>query len=300
MNITQELSMIRIGAHVPIAGGVFNAPKSAAALGAKAFALFVANPRMWKAPPLDPKAVDLFKEALDAEGYLPEHIVPHDSYLINLGNKDTAKREKSYTAFLTEMKRCEQLGLQCLNAHPGSHVGEAGETGCLARIAECLNRALDATKGVRILLENTAGQGTTVGYKFEHLAEIISMVEDKSRIGICFDTCHGHAAGYDIRTKEAYENTMKELDSTVGLHSLKALHLNDAKSDFGSRVDRHHSIGKGTLGLEPFRFIVNDPRLDEIPMILETIDDTLWKEEIALLYSLIKTKRKAEKGGKTP
>ncbi|MBD3320598.1 MAG: deoxyribonuclease IV [Chitinivibrionales bacterium] len=280
--------MIRIGAHVETTGGIFNAPANARRLRARAFALFLTNPRTWNSPPLELSVIDRFWKAMEKQGYSPDHVVPHDNYLINLGNPDKEKLKKSYSAFLEEMKRCEQLGLMYLNTHPGSRLSETGEEKCLKRIAGCINRALDATNGVTILLENTAGQGSSVGYAFEHLAAIIDMTEDTSRIGICYDTCHGNAAGYDIRTKKAYEKTMKDLDTIIGLEYLKAMHFNDARSGFGSRVDRHESLGKGTIGLDPFCFLVNDPRLDEIPMILETARKSLWKKEIAMLYRFIK------------
>ncbi|WP_456456424.1 deoxyribonuclease IV [Thermovibrio sp.] len=276
-----------VGAHVSAAGGVFNAPLNAREIGAKAFALFTKNQRQWKAKPLTEEAVKKFKENLKKVGIKPEHVLPHDSYLINLGSPDKDKREKSLKAFIDEIERCYQLGLKFLNFHPGSSLGKVSEKECLKIVAESVNEAISKTKEVILVIENTAGQGSWIGYRFEHLAEIIEMIEDKSRIGVCLDTCHMFAAGYDIRTKEAYEETMKEFEEVVGFKYLKGMHLNDAKSELGSRVDRHHSIGKGNIGLEAFRFIMNDPRTDNIPLILETIDPSIWKEEIELLYSLI-------------
>lgn len=275
--------MKRIGAHVSAAGGVFNAPVHAKEINAQAFALFTKNQKQWQAKPLDTDTIDRFKKALADNGYAPQYVLPHDSYLINLGNPDATKRRKSLEAFTEELHRCEQLGLVYLNIHPGSHVKACSESESIALIAECINRALDATKGVTVLLENTAGQGSAVGYRFEHLAEIIEQVEDQPRVGVCYDTCHGFAAGYDIRTKETYDATMQEFDTIVGLDRLKGMHLNDAKSAFGSRVDRHHSIGQGNIGIDAFKYIMQDTRIDEIPMILETVDATIWADEIALL-----------------
>ncbi len=275
-----------IGAHVSAAGGVSNAPLNAMEIGAKAFALFTKNQRQWKAKPIPEEEVQKFKENLSKAGIETEHVLPHDSYLINLGHPVKEKREKSLNAFIDEVKRCEILGLKYLNFHPGSHLRQISETECIKLIANSINRTLEVTENVTLVLENTAGQGSNIGYRFEHLAEIIDLVEDKTRIGVCLDTCHLFAAGYDLRTKEAFEETMKKFDSIIGFQYLKGMHLNDAKSEFGSRVDRHHSIGKGNLGIEPFKFIMQDERFNNIPLILETIDPALWPEEIKLLYSL--------------
>lgn len=280
--------MKRVGAHVSAGGGVENAPLNAKAIGAKAFALFTKNQRQWKAKTLTNDNIEKFKKNCKDAGYLPEHVLPHDSYLINLGHPEKEGLEKSRDAFLDEMQRCEQLGLKLLNFHPGSHLKKIEEDACLKRIAESINIALDKTKGVTAVIENTAGQGTNMGFRFEHLAAIIDNVDDKKRVGVCLDTCHTFTAGYDLRTKKVFNATMKEFDKIVGFKYLSAMHLNDSKPDLGARVDRHHSIGKGTLGVKPFRFIMNDKRFDEIPMVLETIDDTIWAEEIKLLYSLEK------------
>ena len=280
--------MKRVGAHVSAGGGVENAPLNAKAIGAKAFALFTKNQRQWKAKPLTDDNIDKFKENCKECGYLPEHVLPHDSYLINLGHPEKEGLEKSRDAFLDEMQRCEQLGLKLLNFHPGSHLKKIEEDACLKRIAESINIALDKTKGVSAIIENTAGQGTNMGFMFEHLATIIDNVEDKDRVGVCLDTCHTFTAGYDFRTKKTFKATMDEFENIVGFKYLSAMHLNDSKPDLGARVDRHQSIGKGKLGVDPFRFIMNDKRFDEMPMVLETIDDTIWAEEIKLLYSLEK------------
>ncbi|MBD3315228.1 MAG: deoxyribonuclease IV [Chitinivibrionales bacterium] len=282
-----------VGAHVSIAGGIFNAPLNAKAIGATAFALFTKNQRRWRAKPYDPETIERFSINLKEAGYQPEHVLPHDGYLINLGNPDPDKRAQSWHAFIDELQRCSQLGLTSLNIHPGSHLSKITEEQCLAAIAESINSALQETSNVAVVLETTAGQGSNVGYRFEHLADIIEMVEDKSRIGVCLDTCHIFAAGYDIRTRTAYEKTMSEFDRVIGFSYLRGVHLNDAKVALGARVDRHQSLGKGTLGLDPFGFIMNDPRFEEIPMVLETIDEVLWPQEICRLYSLATPKAPA-------
>jgi deoxyribonuclease-4 len=275
-----------IGAHVSAAGGVENAPLNAKAIGATAFAMFTKNQRRWRAKPLDRQSVEAFKQNLADSGFTPAQVLVHDSYLINIGNADAAKRQKSFDAFIEEIRRCEVLGLSLLNIHPGSHLNQVSEEECLGIIADAVNRALAVTRGVTVVLENTAGQGTSVGYRFEHLGTIIDKVEDKTRIGICIDTCHAFAAGYDITTDEGYEDTMEIVARTVGLSYLRGMHLNDAKSPLASRVDRHHSLGKGHLGLGTFQRIMQDKRLDRIPLVLETIDDSLYAQEIALLREM--------------
>jgi deoxyribonuclease-4 len=277
-----------VGAHVSASGGVYNAPLNAQKIGAKAFALFTKNQRQWRAKPLDSETIEKFKQNLQEVGIKPKHILPHDSYLINLGHPEEEGRQKSLNAFIDELQRCEQLGLDKLNFHPGSHLKKISEEECLDRIALSMNEALRVTKDVVLVIENTAGQGSNLGYKFEHLAYLIDKCEDKSRVGVCIDTCHMFTAGYDIRTKEAYDKTWEEFDKVVGFEYLRGMHLNDSKPDLGSRVDRHHSLGKGKIGLDAFRFIMNDSRMDDIPLILETIDDTIWDKEIELLYSFIK------------
>jgi len=274
-----------VGAHVSSVGGVFNAPLNAKKIGAKAFALFTKNQRQWKAKPLEEKAIASFKENLKKSDILPTHILPHDSYLINLGHPEVEKREKSLEAFIDEVKRCELLGLDKLNFHPGSHLKKISEEESLKLVAESMNKTLEVTKDVTLVIETTAGQGSNLGYKFEHLAYLIENSIDKSRVGVCIDTCHIFAAGYDIRDKQSYEDTMKKFDTIIGFNYLKGMHINDSKSKLGSRVDRHHSIGRGELGETTFRFIMNDERLEDIPLILETIDDSIWAQEIELLYS---------------
>ncbi|MCE5226617.1 MAG: deoxyribonuclease IV [Porphyromonadaceae bacterium] len=275
-----------IGAHVSASGGVENAPLNAHEIGAKAFALFTKNQRQWKAAPLTETSIALFKERCAEFGYLPAHILPHDSYLINLGHPETEGLAKSREAFLDEMQRCEKLGLDRLNFHPGSHLSLLTTEECLARIAESINITLDQTAGVCAVIENTAGQGTNLGHTFEQLAYIIDRVEDKSRVGVCIDTAHTLAAGYDIKTTEGFTETFSKFDEIVGFSYLKGMHINDSKKDLASRVDRHDSIGKGLMGITTFTMLMNDPRFDDIPMILETPDETCWAEEIRLLYEL--------------
>ncbi len=275
-----------VGAHVSASGGVENAPVNAHTIGAKAFALFTKNQRQWFSATLSEKSIRHFKENCEKYGYGPGQILPHDSYLINLGNPDPEKLEKSRKAFLDEIHRCELLGIDRLNFHPGSHLKQIAEEECLSTIAESINKTLDKTSGVIAVIENTAGQGTNLGYRFEHLQSIIERVEDKSRVGVCIDTCHTFAAGYDIKSAEGYEKSFRQFDEIVGLQYLKGMHINDSKKDLGTRVDRHDSLGKGFIGEGLFRRIMNDPRFDNIPLILETPDDSLWPQEIEWLYSL--------------
>lgn len=275
-----------VGAHVSASGGVFNAPLNAMAIGARAFALFTKNQKQWAAKPLEEETIALFQANLAKSGILPKHVLPHDSYLINLGHPEEEKRQKSLDAFIDELHRCSQLGLDRLNFHPGSHLKEITEEECIDRIAMSMNEAIKRVEGVNLTIENTAGQGSNLGWKFEHLAAIIERIEDKSRVGVCIDTCHMFTAGYDIRTKEAYDATWGEFDRIVGFKYLKGMHINDSKPDLGSHVDRHDSIGKGKIGVDAFGYIMNDPRMDDIPLVLETIDETIWAQEIALLYSM--------------
>lgn len=277
-----------IGAHVSAGGGVENAPLNAKEIGAKAFALFTKNQKQWNALPLTAKSTDSFKKNCEEAGFLPGMILPHDSYLINLGHPEEEGLTKSREAFNDEMARCEQLGLKMLNFHPGSHLNKISPTECLSRIAQSINIALDMTNGVTAVIENTAGQGTNMGFAFEHLAEIISQVEDKSRVGVCIDTCHTFTAGYDLRTKEVFDQTFSKFEKIIGWNYLKAIHLNDSKKELASRVDRHHSVGQGFLGMDLFEILMNDHRFDNMPIILETPDDSIWAQEISLLYSLIR------------
>ncbi len=275
-----------IGAHVSAAGGVENAPLNAHNIKAKAFAVFTKNQRQWKAKPLTRQSIEAFKQNCETFGYGPQQILPHDSYLINLGHPDEDGLAKSREAFLDEFQRCEQLGLMFLNFHPGSHLRKISESESLSRVAQSINMALEKTRTVTAVIENTSGQGSNLGYRFEHLAEMIDQVEDKARVGVCLDTCHSFTAGYDLKTRDGYRDVLEQFDRIVGLKFLKAMHLNDCKKGLGSRLDRHESIGKGALGLEPFRFIMEDARLDHMPLILETPDNDRWAREIQMLYQM--------------
>lgn len=291
-----------VGAHVSASGGVDNAPLNAMKIGAKAFALFTKNQRQWVAKPLETKTIDAFLHNLELSGILPKHILPHDSYLINLGHPEAEKLEKSRDAFVDELERCTLLGLDRLNFHAGSHLVKVAkkdllyaekimdaELASLDVVAESMNRAIEATPNskVKLVIENTAGQGTNLGYKFEHLGHIIDKIEDKSRVGVCLDTCHTFTSGYDLRTREAYDKTMNTFGSIVGFEYLMGMHINDSKPPLGSRVDRHHSLGQGEIGWDAFGFIMNDERMDDIPLVLETIDENIWSQEIKALYNLI-------------
>jgi deoxyribonuclease IV len=276
-----------VGAHVSASGGVYNAPINAMAIGAKAFALFVKNQRQWTAKDLDVKTIDKWFKELEKSGIQTKHILPHDSYLINLGHPELEAREKSLNGFIHEIQRCEILKLDRLNFHPGSHLRKISEDECLDNIAVSMNKALDLTSGVKLVIENTAGQGSNLGYKFEHLAHIIDKIEDKSRVGVCIDTCHMFTAGYDIRTREAYDKTWNEFDQIVGRQYLMGMHINDSKPELGSRVDRHDSLGVGKIGWDAFKFIMNDDRMDDIPLVLETINEEIWAQEIQALYDLV-------------
>lgn len=275
-----------IGAHVSASGGVENTPLNAHRIGAKAFALFTKNQRQWAAAPLTAESIALFKQRCEEYGYRAEHILPHDSYLINLGNPEQEALEKSRVAFIDEMQRCELLGLDRLNFHPGSSLKKISDEECLGIIAESINIALDKTRGVCAVIENTAGQGSNLGYSFEQIAYIIEHVEDKSRVGVCIDTCHTYAAGYDIRSENGFKETFEHFDNVIGFKYLKGMHLNDSKKGQGSHVDRHDDLGKGELGIEPFRMIMHDVRFDHLPLILETPDEENWAQEISMLYNL--------------
>ncbi|MDI3439370.1 deoxyribonuclease IV [Erwinia sp. V90_4] len=274
-----------IGAHVSAAGGVDQAVQRAYELEATAFALFTKNQRQWRASPLTDEVISAFRLACEKYHYTPGQILPHDSYLINLGHPVSEALEKSREAFHDEVTRCMQLGLTLLNFHPGSHLHQISEEDCLKRIAESINIVLDKTEGVTAVIENTAGQGSNLGFRFEHLAAIIDGVEDKSRVGVCIDTCHAFAGGYDLRTEEECVKTFAEFERIVGFQYLRGMHLNDAKSEFNSRVDRHHSLGEGNIGKTVFSWLMKDARFDGIPMILETVNPDIWKDEIAWLKS---------------
>ena len=278
-----------IGAHVSIEGGVSNAPLKAHAIGAKAFALFTGNASRWVTKPIPEEEAERFRRHCEDFGFSADVILPHDSFLINLGSPDKKKLAMSRKAFLEEFQRCELLGLKLLNFHPGSHLNEISEEECLDLIAESINMTLDKTSGVTAVIETTAGQGSNLGFDFAHVAHIIDKVEDMSRVGVCVDTCHTYSAGYDLRSEEGYQETWRQFDEIIGAHYLRALHLNDDKREMGSRIDRHESIGHGTLGEDFFRRLVNDPRFDNMPLILETPDEAIWPEEIKWLYSQVRS-----------
>ena len=272
-----------IGAHVSASGGVENAPLNAMEIGANAFALFTKNQRQWVSAPLTAKSIELFKENCRKGGFDPRYILPHDSYLINLGNPDEEAVQKSRAAFIDEMQRCEQLGLTMLNFHPGSHLNKVSIEKCLDDIAANINLALSKTTGVVAVIENTAGQGSNVGNRFEEIRYIIDRIDDKSRVGVCLDTCHTYYAGYDILRN--YDGVFDEFEKVIGFEYLRGIHLNDTKKPLASRVDRHESVGMGLLDMEFFKRFMTDKRFDNMPIILETPDESRWAEEIALLRS---------------
>lgn len=274
-----------IGAHVSASGGVYNAPVNAHTIGATAFALFTKNQKQWVAKPLEPAEIELFKENCAKYGYTAGQILPHDSYLINLGSPNEEGLQKSRAAFIDEMRRCEQLGLDRLNFHPGSHLKEISIDECIGKIAHSINLALDKTRGVTAVIENTAGQGSNLGYTFEQLAQIIHLVEDKTRIGVCIDTCHAFAAGYDLSTELGFMQTFSEFENVIGFKYLRGMHLNDATKGVGSKVDRHSSLGQGALGIIPFQMIMRDPRFNLIPLIMETPNPEIWADELNMLRS---------------
>jgi deoxyribonuclease IV len=276
-----------IGAHVSASGGVENAPVNANMIGAKAFALFTKNQRQWFSNPLSKASIAAFRENCEKFGYKPFQILAHDSYLINLGHPEEGPLEKSRASFLDEMQRCEQLGLDRLNFHPGSHLNAIDIEECLKRMAESINIVLGKTNGVTAVIENTAGQGTNLGHTFEQLRMIIDNIEDKSRVGVCIDTCHAFTAGYDIKSGEGFKTTFQKFNEIIGFEYLKGMHLNDSKKDLGTRVDRHENIGTGFLGDETFMMLMNNKRFDNMPLILETPEESLWEAEIRKLYTLM-------------
>lgn len=275
-----------IGAHVSISGGVFNAPLNAAALGANAFAMFLKNQRQWAAKEYDDKTIDAFRANMQKCGFSPDAVLPHDSYLINLGSPDADARQKSFEAFLDEARRVEELGLKLLNFHPGSHLRQISEDDCLKLIAESMNETIEKTKEVVLVIENTAGQGSNMGYRFEHLARLIELTDNKKRVGVCLDTCHTFASGYELRDEAGFAKTFGEFERTVGFEYLRGMHINDSKGAIGSKLDRHDSLGIGTIGIDAFSFIMRDARFDGIPLVLETPNESIWADEIKLLHSL--------------
>ncbi len=272
-----------VGAHVSASGGVFNAPLNAKAIGANAFALFLKNQKQWNAKDYDDKVIDTFRTNMQECGFDAKSVLAHDGYLINLGSPEDEARAKSKAAFLDEARRAEELGLLLLNFHPGSHLRKISEDDCLKLIAESMNETLAKTKTVKLVIENTAGQGSNMGYRFEHLARLIELTDDKSRVGVCLDTCHTFAAGYELREKNGLDATFDSFDKIVGFSYLMGMHLNDSKGGLGSKLDRHDSLGVGTIGLGCFEYIMKDNRFDGIPLILETPNEAIWPDEIMML-----------------
>ena len=276
-----------IGAHISAAGGVENAPKNAAEINATAFALFTKNQKQWFAPALSAASIEAFKKICAEIGFAANAILPHDSYLINLGQPDAEKRKQSVNSFIDELKRCRALGLRLLNFHPGSHLKLVSEQEDIKLIAASVREALNTVPDVTAVFENTAGQGSNLGYTFQQLADMLEAVGMPERVGVCFDTCHGFAAGYALGTEEEFQRTFDEFDRIIGFKYLRGMHLNDAKGVLGQKLDRHAELGAGNIGLEPFARIIKDSRFDNIPLILETPDEEKWAEEIAWLKSNI-------------
>ena len=279
----------RLGSHISIAGGLDKAVERGTSIGCQTIQIFTKPSNRWDAPPLKEELIESFKSKLGESSINP--VVAHDSYLINLASPDSKALTRSREAFLVEMNRCEQLGIPYLVMHPGSHLGEGVDKG-LQTIVESFDWLHQQAEDLqmKVLLECTAGQGTNLGFKFEHLARIIDGVKDDHRLGVCLDTCHIFSAGYDISNEEAYNETWKQFDQIIGYDRLKVIHMNDSKKDFGSRVDRHEEIGKGTLGLESFRLLMNDDNIKHVPMILETPKGKDYAEDVenmALLRGLV-------------
>ncbi|KAI5185099.1 deoxyribonuclease IV [Nematocida homosporus] len=276
-----------VGAHLSIQNGIDLVVNEVERIGGKAAAMFLKNQRTFKSTPYTPATIKAFRES---SSDIKEYYLPHASYLINLAQPDPEKGERAYQMFVDDMKRCEQLGIPNLNFHPGSNVGGLPVAEACQLISSRINRALQETTGVCAVIENMAGQGKVLGVTFQEIAMMIEGVTDKSRVGVCLDTCHLFGAGYDIRTSTSFAKIMKEFDTVVGLSYLKGVHLNDSKQPLGSRRDRHESLGKGLIGLEAFSFIMNSSMFSDIPLILETPDPSIYAKEIALLYDLIKKK----------
>lgn len=276
----------KIGVHVPVIGGVRNVPLIARKLGAEAFAFFTKNQKQWKGKPLTEEDTQAFRQNLKKVGISPQLVLPHNGYLINIGNPFEEKRKKSLDSLKEEAERACLLGLETLNFHPGSHLGQLSERECLQLVASGINEVLQTIPQITLVLETTAGQGNSIGYRFEHLAELIHLCLYPERLGVCIDTCHIFAAGYELRTEEGYEETFQSFSRIIGFDKLKGVHLNDSRSPLGSKIDRHASIGRGELGLQAFHRILHDPRFEGVPLILETPNPSLWMEEITLLKNL--------------
>ena len=280
--------MAILGAHVSIAGGSEKAPGRGKAIDADVIQIFTANQNKWKAKALTETNIDGFREGM-TQGQ-PQVSITHDSYLINLCSIEKWKLKRAVDTFIEELDRSEALGIDYIVFHPGAHMGAGYEAGC-ATVAESLNTVLAARPDhqVKLLVEITAGQGTTVGHSFEQIADILGQVTSPERMGVCFDTQHAFAAGYDVRTPDGWERVLKEFANTIGLEQLRAFHLNDSKRELGDRVDRHEKIGQGYLGLAPFWCLVNDERFADTPAVLETPveNESEYGDELRLLRSLI-------------
>lgn len=279
-----------IGAHVSISGGLHLACRRALEIGAKSFALFLRSQRQWVAKPLSEEQAQVFRDACQSSGFSPKVIIPHGIYLMNCGSPDEEILRKSREVLVDELQRCEMLGLTLYNFHPGSTCGKIPVEDCLDRIADSINLAHKKTKYVMTVLENMSCQGNTIGGKFEELRGIIDRVSDKSRVGVCLDTCHAFAAGHNLSTEEGFKNMMNNFENIIGIEYLKAVHLNDSKGELGCHLDRHENIGKGKIGTEAFQRLMKDKRFDGIPMVLETpcqSDDT-YEKEIRILYGMCK------------
>ena len=283
--MAEKKHSLLFGTHISIAGGIHLAIERGESIGCTAIQIFTKSNRQWSAKKITDKEIELFKDAIKKSSI--QSVITHATYLINIGSPNKTTSEKSITALHKELERCDQLGIPYLILHPGSHLG-TGEEECLQRISDNLNDIFDQTPGkTKILLETMAGQGSNVCYQFEHIAHIYSTSSFKKRLGVCFDTCHAFVAGYDFRTKKTYENMWKTFDKIIGLKQLKAIHINDSKKELGSRVDRHEDIGKGKLGLEPFKLLFNDERFFDIPKILETPKDDL-KDDLRNMHTIKK------------
>ncbi len=272
-----------IGPHTSIAGGLYRAAEQAASLGATGFGMFTKNQLQWRAKPITGEEADRFRETCASLGFEAGQILVHGSYLINLANTDEEKWQRALAAFIDEIERVETLSLKLLNFHPGSHLGQLDTRTACRRVAAALDRAIEATEYANLVIENTSGSGSTLGSTFEELAMIMEASHHRERIGCCIDTCHAHTAGYDLSTIEGFETAIARFDAVVGLDKLWGMHLNDAKSTAGSRLDRHASLGAGTIGWQTFDHIAGDERFASIPLVLETVDESLWEAEVARL-----------------
>lgn len=269
-----------LGVHIDAGENLAEVPVLASSLGASAFSFCPIDARKWSVPAYSPELIDEFQTACQQAGYTSDSILPHASLLLNLCSPDARKLKLSRISLVDQMSRCASLGLKMINFHPGATMKEMNEEGALALTAQSINYALEKTEDVIAVIENTAGQGSNIGYTFEQIAGIIDQVEDKTRVGVCIDTCHASAAGYDMATAESYEAVWQKFDDVIGREYLRGMHINDAMRPTGSRIDRHAPIGKGTLGSDFFAMLMADKRLDGIPMILETPDPSLWHIEI--------------------